>query len=181
MLSILVKSQEFYDEQTQEFVYIKGQNLQLEHSLVSISKWESKWKKPFLSSDYKKTNEEVLDYIRCMTITQNVNPIIYYCLSSKNLKDINDYIDDSMTATWFNSNREKKRSREVLTSELIYFYMFSFRIPKECEKWHLNRLITLIQIFSIKNEPDKKMSKKAIMNRNRELNAQRRKSLGSKG
>lgn len=179
MLTITIPARELFDDQTNEFVYTKAQTLQLEHSLVSISKWESKWHKPFLTKETK-TEEEMRDYIRCMTITQNIDPSVYFGLSRDNLLQIKQYIDDEMTATTF-SNREKKQSRQVITSELIYYWMVSLNIPFECQKWHLNRLLTLIHICDIKNTPAKKMSRRDVMNRNSSLNAARRARLGTRG
>lgn len=146
---------EYYDEVKNEFVYTKEQTLQLEHSLVSLSKWESKWHKPFLSPD-DKSSEEVIDYVKCMTITQNVKPEVYNYLTKGNLEDINNYIDNPMTATTFNSER-KSPSREIITSEIIYYWMITLNIPFECQKWHLNRLLTLIKVCNIKSNPPKKM------------------------
>lgn len=178
MLNIVVPDQEFFNEETQEFFTLKGQTLQLEHSLVSLSKWESKWNKPFLSKN-EKTLKETIDYIRCMTITQNVKPYIYDMLTNENILDINKYIDSPMTATTFNV--QNTPSREIVTSEIIYYWMISLNIPLECQKWHLNRLLTLIRVCNLKNAPSKKMSKKEIMSRNAALNAARRKKLNTKG
>ena len=179
MLTITIPAREMYDDKTNEFLYVKSQTLQLEHSLVSISKWESKWHKPFLTKD-QKSESEMRDYIRCMTITQNIDPNTYLGLTRDNLIAIKNYIDDSMTATTF-SSKEKKNAHQVITSELIYYWMVSLNIPFECQKWHLNRLLTLIHICDIKNTPAKKMSKHDLMNRNRSLNAARRASLGTRG
>lgn len=172
-------SPEGWDEEKQEFVESKTVTLQLEHSLVSLSKWESKWCKPFLSS--KKTDEEIMDYIKCMTITQNVNPLIYNLLTEKNIKEINEYIEAPMTATTFTEPKNGKQSREIVTSELIYFWMITATIPMECQKWHLNRLLTLIRVCNIKNSPPKKRSKRDIMSQNAALNAARRKRLNTRG
>ena len=179
MLKIIVPGIEYYDERTNEFVYYKDQVLQLEHSLVSISKWESTWHKPVLS-DKEKSPEEILDYVRCMTITQNVGPDVYLRLTEQNFLDINSYIENSMTATTF-SNDKRSGGREIITSEIIYYWMISFNIPFECQKWHLNRLLTLIKVCNIKNSPPKKMSKTEMMNRNRALNAARKQQLNTKG
>ena len=183
MLRIVVPSLELFDEEKSEFVHLKEQVLQLEHSLVSLSKWESKWKKPFLGKD-EKTTEETIDYIRCMTITQNVDPSVYLRLTSENIEKINAYINDPMTATTFSRRgpqRTKRLNREVVTSELVYYWMVFYNIPPEYQKWHLNRLLTLIQICTIKNEKQKPRSKKEIMSENAALNAARRKQLGTKG
>lgn len=180
MLTIVVPAREWFDSSTNTFVYTREQKLQLEHSLVSISKWEAKWKKAFLGRE-KKTREQMLDYIRCMTITQNVNPEVYAVLSEQNIEDVTKYIEDEMTATWFSEDKNHRSSREIVTSEIIYYWMVALQIPMKCEKWHLNRLLTLIRVCNIKNEPPKKMGKRSVMNRNRALNAQRRKALGSKG
>ncbi len=178
MLVITVPATEMFNDDTQEFIETKEQVLQLEHSLVSLSKWESKWNKPFLDNK-DKTLAETLDYIKCMTITQNVHDEVYNRLSKSNIEAINNYIDSPMTATTFSDNT--KSSREIITSEVIYYWMISLNIPFECQKWHLNRLLTLIRVCNVKNTPPKKMSKKDIMSRNAALNAARRKKLNSKG
>ncbi len=181
MLQIAIPSHEYYDEAKNEFITVKGQVIQLEHSLVSISKWESKWNKPFLSKD-KKTVEEFLDYVRCMTLTQNVNPMLYKNITKDIADQIMEYIEAPMTATWFNDARgPSRRNSEVITSELIYYWMVALQIPFECQKWHLNRLMTLIRICNIKNAPKKKMSRSEIYSRNAALNAARRKAMGSAG
>lgn len=180
MLQITIPAAELYDETKQEFIYTKEQTLKLEHSLVSLSKWESKWKKPFISKE-NRTVEETIDYIKCMTITQNVDPDIYNYVTNKNIQEVNDYIGDSMTATTFSENGVSRPSKEIITSELIYYWMIAFNIPVEFQKWHLNRLLTLIRVCNIKNQPDKKMSKGDILRRNAELNAARRKQLNTKG
>ena len=180
MLQITIPAVELWDERKQEFVTTKEQTLQLEHSLVSISKWESKWCKPFLSKQ-EKTFEETLDYIKCMTITPNVDPEVYNYLTNKNIEEINNYINAPMTATYFSDDKTVKPSREQITAELIYYWMIALNIPFECQNWHLNRLLTLIKVCNIKNQPPKKISKKEIMRRNAALNAARRKQLNTKG
>jgi hypothetical protein len=180
MLRITIPAVEQWDEAKQEFIYTKEQTLSLEHSLVSISKWESKWCKPFLTKQ-EKTFEETLDYIKCMTLTQNVDPEVYNYLTNENIKEINEYIGAPMTATYFSDEKTSKTSREQVTAELIYYWMIAFNIPFECQKWHLNRLLTLIKVCNIKNQPPKKRSKKDIMSRNAALNAARRKRLNTKG
>lgn len=180
MLTITIPETELWDETREEYIYTKRQTLQLEHSLVSISKWEGKWCKPFLSSN-DKTLEETIDYIKCMTVTPNVKPEIYRCLSGENIEEINKYIAAPMTATWFSEDKTARPSREVITSEIIYYWMVALNIPFECQKWHLNRLLTLIKVCDRKNQPPKKMGKNAIMSRNAALNAARRKKTGSKG
>ena len=180
MLNITIPKQELYDEENNEFINLPEKTICLEHSLVSVSKWESKWKKPFLSKE-PKTVEETIDYIKCMTITQNVDDKVYNYLSKKNIEDINKYIDDSMTATTFYDTRKNTGRQENITSELIYFWMISLNIPMECQKWHLNRLLTLIKICNIKNDSGKKMSRSEINSRNAALNAARRKKLNTRG
>ena len=180
MLQITVPATEQWDESKQEFVHMKEQTLQLEHSLVSLSKWESKWCKSFFSNQ-EKTYEETIDYIKCMTLTQNVKNEVYYCLSDENIAQINRYIESPMTATYFSDSRNGKPNRERITSELIYYSMIALNIPFECQKWHLNRLLTLIKVCNIKNQPPKKMSRREIMNRNAALNAARRKQLNTRG
>ena len=180
MLQITIPAREMWDEQNNEFVYTNEQTLQLEHSLISLSKWESKWNKPFLSKE-SKTYEETLDYVKCMTLTQKVSPEIYANLTDENMRDIQRYIEAPMTATTFSEEKNTKGNREIVTSELIYYWMIALGIPMECEKWHLNRLLTLVRVCNIKNSPPKKMGKNAIMSRNASLNAARRKRLNSKG
>jgi len=180
MLQITIPAVELWDERKQEFITTKEQTLQLEHSLVSISKWESKWCKPFLSKQ-EKTFEETLDYIKCMTITPNVDPEVYNYLTNENIEEINNYINAPMTATYFSDDKTVKPSREQITAELIYYWMIALNIPFECQNWHLNRLLTLIKVCNIKNQPPKKISKKEIMRRNAALNAARRKQLNTKG
>ena len=180
MLQITVPATEIFDEVTSEFISTKEQTLHLEHSLVSISKWESKWEKPFLKKE-DRTEEEVVDYIKCMTLTQNVNPDVYKCLTKDNLDEIDKYINAQMTATWFSEDKTGKKSREIITSEIIYYWMISLNIPFECQKWHLNRLLTLIRVCDLKNAPPKKMSKSELLRRNRQLNEARKKAANSNG
>lgn len=179
MLSLSVPARDFYDEVTEEFFYTKECTLQLEHSLVSLSKWESKWHKPFLST--KKTVAETIDYVRCMTITQNVDPNIYLSLGNKHITEVVNYIEGPMTATTFPTESSKATNKEIVTAELIYYWMIAFNIPFECQKWHLNRLITLINVCNIKNQPQKKMNRQEIIQRNKALNAARRQQLNTKG
>lgn len=179
-IKIRIPQQELFNEETNEFFTVKETNLTLEHSLVSISKWESKWHIPYLSNN-EKTPEQVIDYLRCMTITQNVNPEIYNYIPMDEVIRIKEYIEDPMTATTITKQEGKGRSRKVLTSELIYFYMFSYNIPIDMEKWHLNRLLMLIDVFNEENKPKKKMSKQQVMSRNASLNAARRAQLNSLG
>lgn len=181
MLIITIPAIEGFDDEKEEFVILaKEQTLQLEHSLVSLSKWESKWCKAFLSKE-EKTLEETIDYIKCMTITQNVNPDVYSRLSKENIQAINKYIEAPMTATTFYNDNQKGRSKETVTSELIYYWMISLNIPMECQKWHLNRLLTLIRVCNVKNSPPKKMSRREIMSRNAALNTARKKQLNTNG
>ena len=182
MLRITIPgSKELWDERKQEFIPpTEPRTIQLEHSLVSLSKWESTWNKAFLSSK-EKTNEETIDYIRCMTITQNVDSAIYYRLSRDNIQQINDYIAAPMTATYFRDDKIMGHSRDTITAELIYYWMIALNIPFECQKWHLNRLFALIKVCSIKSGPQKKMSKSEIARQQAELNAARRKKYHTKG
>ena len=180
MLQIVIPSSERWDESREEFVYGKEQRIQLEHSLVSISKWESKWHKAFLGKK-EKTEQEVLDYIRCMTVTPKVDPSVYQRLSHSNINAVTDYINDQISATYINSPDDESIGSETITSELIYYWMISFRIPAEFEKWHLNRLLKLIKICQIKTVPAKKLSPRAILERNIALNEKRKKELNTKG
>ena len=180
MLVITIPAIEAFDDEKQEFIaFKKEQTLQLEHSLVSLSKWESKWHKPFLKNEM--TFEETLYYVKCMTITPNVDNDVYTRLTRKNFEEINKYIEDPMTATTFYELGPKKPNNETVTSELIYYWMIALNIPMECQKWHLNRLLTLIRVCNIKNTPPKKMSRKETMNRNAALNAARKKQFNTTG
>lgn len=177
---IVVPKLELWDSKNQRFIYTKECRFTIEHSLVSLSKWEAKWHKPFLG-DAKKSTEEILDYIKCMTITQNVDPDIYKHLTVENFKQVNDYIDDPMTATWFSEKEPKMRSRKVITNEVIYYWMVAYNIPFECQKWHLNRLLTLIKVCNEENKPKKKSSANDIYRRNSELNEARLAKFKTKG
>lgn len=179
MLKITVPATELWDNEREVFIKTKEQTLALEHSLVSVSKWEAKWEKPFLTNK-EKSAEEIIDYIRCMTLTQNVDPMVYKSLTSDNFNAVREYIDAPMTATTF-SNNGPAGHRETVTSELIYYWMIALNIPVEFQKWHLNRLITLIRICNIKNSPQKKMSKAQTASQYRALNEARRKANHSKG
>lgn len=183
MLQITIPAAEYYDDSKGEFINVPSQTLMLEHSLLSISKWEAKWKKPFLVDNPPKTEEETIDYIRCMTINhRTVDPRCYMGLTKELYEQIADYINDPMTATTFSNNQRQNGSkRQIITSELLYYDMTVCNIPFECEKWHLNRLLTLINICAIKNQPQKKMKKSEISKRNRALNAQRRAALNTSG
>ena len=182
MIRILLPEKELYDEVNNKFVYLPSRELILEHSLVSISKWESKWHKSFLNTDDKRF-DEVMDYIKCMCVEELEDENDLYRLSEENVSDINAYIQDSMTATTFSdfSDNKNAKSREIITSEIIYYWMIANNIPFECQYWHLNKLLTLIKVCSIKNSPEKKMSTSEILSRNKALNAARRKKMNSKG
>lgn len=171
---------EEWDPVKEEFIEPPKKSLELEHSLVSLSKWEMKWKRPFFS-DEDKSYEEIIDYIKCMTLSKNVDQSVYDHLTTENVEEIKGYINDPMTATTFTERGPKKASREIITSEIIYYWMVSFNIPFECQKWHLNRLMTLIRVCSIKNSPPKKMSKSEILRQNAALNAARRKQHNTRG
>lgn len=180
MLKMLIKGVDYWDEAEERFIKTKDTELCLEHSLVSVSKWESKWHKHFIGND-NLTQEMLVDYVRCMTLTQNVNPEVYYAITDDQYGQIKEYISDSMTATWFSESTEKKYSRDIITSEIVYYWMIALQIPFECQKWHLNRLLTLIRVCNEKNQPEKKMSQSEVMRRNREINEARRRALNSKG
>ena len=188
MLKITVPGVELFDPETGLIYTTKETTLALEHSLVSLSKWESKWKIPFLSSGSgpasakrQLTQEQLLDYIRCMTLTQNVDPMVYRSLTRENLNDIMKYIEDPMTATTINPQQQKRGKQRVVTSELIYYWMTALNIPSEYQKWHLNRLLTMIQVASIEKEPPKKIDPKSVMRQNHSLNAARRAKHHTKG
>lgn len=179
MLTIVIPENELFDQRANEFITIKEQTLVMEHSLVSVAKWESKWKKSFLNSR-ERTWEETIDYYRCMTITKNVNPIVFRNIDSDSAKQIQKYIEDPMTATTFREQGPSGR-QEIITAEIIYYWMVSYNIPFECQKWHLNRLLALINVCGIKASPEKKMSQQEVYAQNRNLNELRKKQLHSKG
>lgn len=173
MLELEVKGKEYYNEITNEFIEIPSCTLKLEHSLASLSEWESKWNKPFIS-DKPKTIEETIDYIKCMTLNRNnVYPLIYNSLTQSDLNTIYDYMDSKQTATWFNDRERSSPNRDVITAEIIYYWLVSFRIPFECQYWHLNKLLTLIRVCDIKNKPPKKMSKQEAARQRMALNNKR--------
>lgn len=182
-LEIEIPSREYFDEVQERFAKVKGRKIRLMHSLVSVSKWEAKWHKPFLDRK-EKTYEEWLDYVRCMTVTSDVDPELYYFIPQSEIEKINKYLEDPMTATWFSNKQRngRKGSSEVVTSEIIYWQMIQSEIPIDpCEKWPLNRLLTLIRVCNEKNAPGQKMSNKDILRQNRALNAARRAKSGSRG
>lgn len=180
MLTLTIPDMEYYNEETSEFITIKSQTLHLEHSLISVSKWESKWKIPFLSNE-RKTNSQLLDYIACMAVGQFDERVVQ-ALTEAQLDEINTYINDSMTATWFSDKgKHPVNKKQVVTSEVIYYDMIALQIPFECQKWHLNRLLTLIRVCQEKNKPPKKMSKNALRKRNSALNAARRNQYNTSG
>jgi len=181
MLEIRVPKVELYDESLEEFTYIRGQILKLEHSLVSLAKWESIWSKAFLSPKLKMSPAETMSYIRCMTITQNVNPVIFDQIYRTKLQAVYAYIERPMSATVFRKTETPRVHRESITAELIYYWMTVFAIPFTCEKWHLNRLLTLINVCNIKQQPKKKMSMAALHRRNHDLNRQRLDALKTTG
>lgn len=189
--TVVIKAKEFFNEETRKFINVKETTLVLEHSLISISKWEAKYKKPFLVDKSMDNIEKVIFYLKCMTISpQNVDDMVYYAIDKETMEEIMDYINDPMTATWFGEDKDpknKNRKKEIMTSEVIYWQMSALQIPWECQKWHLNRLLTLIRVCGLKNEEqygddkNKKMSKADLLKRNAVLNAQRRAKLGTKG
>lgn len=181
MLILKIPEQEYYNNATGEFVNCRACTLKLEHSLVSISKWESKWKKPFLT-EKELTAAEFTDYIRCMTINQDVPDEVFSLLGYDNVKKIEEYIMDPATATTIVDRRKGngRRNAETPTSELIYYWMVSNGIPFECEKWRLNRLLTLIKICNAKGTPQQ-MSRNEVLAMNSALNKQRRAAMGSQG
>lgn len=180
MLRIIIDGDESFNDDTQTFGTINDVVVELEHSLVSLSKWESKHQKPFLSTGAK-TADEIFDYLKTMVVTPNLDLDVLYRCSQKNLDAIQEYIDSSQSATTFGSMPEHRGPGEVITSELIYYWVVSFNIPFECETWHLNRLFSLIRICNIKNSKSKKMPRNEIAQRNRDLNAKRKAELGTTG
>lgn len=181
MLTLVIPDQERWSDELNRFFYTKGATIQMEHNLVALAKWESKWHKPFISSE-SLTMTEYLDYLRCMTVTEGVDPNVFYNLTDENMRQIKEYMDDPMTATWFREEENNKgKSKKVITAEVIYGWMVGLEIPFECQYWHLNRLMTLIRVVNTNNQPEKKMSMRDRYSRNTALNAARRKKLGTHG
>lgn len=182
MLTIPVDGQELYDDATGNFIYIKPVTLQLEHSLISVRKWESKWKKSFISKKEPLNPKEFIDYVRCMTINQNVDPNTYLALTPAQLKEISEYMTDEHTATTITDRRPRVQNRrEIITCEQIYAQMVECGIDFACEKWHLNQLLTLIRICYMKHIPQQKMGLDSIYAQNKSLNDARRRRLHSRG
>ena len=181
MLTLKTQDVETFNNSEEQFDTIPGRTIRLEHSLVSVSKWERRWRKPFLTVD-EKTPEEILDYIRAMTITQNVPEEFYSILPKASINEVIQYINNPMTATTF-SDSTNRPNREIITAEIMYFWVITFNIPIECQKWHLNRLLTLIKVCSIKNNPkgQHKIDKEGSRVRKRRLNAERRAKFNSNG
>ena len=182
MLIIEIPGGEFWDDNKEEFIYSSPTTLRLEHSLVAVSKWESKWHKPFFSSNKKeeKTTEEILDYIRCMSL-DDVSLDVLKNLKKEQFEKISDYINDPHTATTINDKNRRPGKRTVITAEVIYYQMISFGIPFECQHWHINNLFMLIRVCESYNKPPKKMSQRDILSQNAALNAARRRAMGSSG
>ena len=183
MLVLVIPDTEFLDTEHRKFVTRRGATLHLEHSLISVSKWESIHQKAFLGKA-PKTLDETIDYVRCMTLDKNVPDYVYNCITNENIQAVNDYIANPYSATKFFDSRHsgaKSQSQGTMTSEIIYYLMFAYGIPKECEKWHLNRLLTLLRVFDLKSNPQKKMSRRDLAAQNRRLNEERRKKLHTKG
>jgi hypothetical protein len=180
MLKLTVLETEYFDEAKQEFAMQGGSVIELEHSLASLSLWESKWEEPFLS-ERNKSHEEIVDYIRCMCLDPNIPPEVFSNLSQAHFDKVNEYINAKMTATFFNDSPHAPKSKETITAELIYYWMTVFQIPFECETWHLNKLFTLIKICNMKSAKPKKMSSRELAARNRELNNKRRAEMGTTG
>lgn len=180
MLTVTIPDKEFFDESHSKFVKMEGGSFEIEHSLAAIAKWEAKWGTPFLSKP-QKTVEESLDYIRCMTVTPNVNPDLYFRIDNAIMKQINDYIESKQTATTIRRMGSQKQNREIVTSEVIYYWMVAANIPPEYDKWHLNRLLTLIEVYSVKSGPQKKMGRKEALAQQRALNESRKAKYKTKG
>lgn len=183
MLKITVNGPEFYNQETEEFEYPQSFEVELEHSLASVSKWESIHEKPFLDNDAK-TREERLSYVQCMSFSREISPEELLVLGSEEMDRIGAYIESKQTATRFAEMPKKPGPIKIITAEVIYYWMVSFNIPFECEHWHLNRLLTLIRVCgseTAKHKPASKSEKRDAMKRMRELNEQRKAQLGTRG
>lgn len=183
MLHLLIPERDLWDPVREIFIHVDEVSIDLEHSLAAVSKWEAKWHIPFHDDRKEKTFEQNIDYIRCMCLTENVDPNLFYCITEENVKEIMDYIGDSNTATWFNdTNKRRTGKREIITAEIIYYWMTTYNIPSEYEHWHLNKLMTLLRVCAEKNNPDKKKTKGVDMAaQRRALNAARRQKYKTRG
>lgn len=184
MLTIVVPGVDSFNNETNTFETVGDVTLQLEHSLASLSKWETEWQTPFLTKQ-EKTSEQTLSYIQAMTLTPDVDPEVFRRLSNDNYEAIREYIQAKMTATWF-AEVNQPPNREIITAEIIYYWMFSMQIPIDCENWHLNRLLTLIRVFDAKNQKHQtnqrpKRSAAAIAAERRQINAANRAKYNSRG
>lgn len=182
MLRLDIAIPEKWDSIKNEFVSGEIVKLKLEHSLVSVAEWECKWHKPFLSTK-EKTDLELLDYIRCMTLSpEDPDPEIYSYLTNDDFKKIGAYISDPMTAAWFNKNQKEQRGSEQITNETIYYWMITLGIPSEYQYWHLNRLLTLIKVCGLKNQGSAKhkLTSSDLASR-AELNNLRKKKFNTRG
>lgn len=180
MLIITVPGVESFDDKSQEFVTVGEVQLELEHSLISLSKWESTFEKPFLGEE-EKTTEETIGYVKAMLLTPDIPPEVFSRFSQENYNQLNEYIAKKMTATWFREMPQSRSRGEVITAELIYYWMIALNIPFECQHWHLNRLFTLIKVCNQKNSPQKKMGRREAAAQQRSLNQQRKQQLGTAG
>jgi hypothetical protein len=180
MLKLVIEGTEYYNQETETFETVGDVVLMLEHSLVSVSKWESKFEKPFLTKD-NKTTEEVLFYVEAMILTPNYPEGIINSFTQKSIDAVNNYIESKQSATTFGKMPEQRSRGEIITSELIYYWMVAFNIPFECQHWHLNRLLALVRICNIKASKPKKMGRTELLQRNRQLNEQRKAELGTRG
>lgn len=184
-LTVVIPAEDRWDPKTKKFVTLTNDyELTLEHSLLSISKWEQKWHKPFLDDRSNKTYEETCDYIRCMTITQHIPSEVYNHIPDDVINQVNQYIDDPATASWFNeSNSNNKgigKDGSIVTNEIVYYWMIELGIPESYQKWHFNHLMTLIKVIDIKrgeNDPKNKMSQNEVLMQQARLNKQRRAAL----
>ena len=179
MLEITVPANEIYLPGENRFVAVPSCTLTLEHSLISIAKWESKWHIPYLNAK-KRSRAQEFDYIRCMAVGPVKNEYVFLVLTPENIAQIRAYMEESMTATTF-SKGQRSISREVVTAETLYCRMFANNIPMECQKWHLNRLLTLIRVCDAKNGPKSKMTKRQTAAHYAEQNALRRAKYNSRG
>lgn len=187
MITITVPKREVFDTENQIFYRVDHETtIQLEHSLISLQKWESKWHVPFLYDKTQKTFEQTIDYIRCMCVTPNVKEDVFYCIPPSEMQRISEYIHDPMTATWFRDDKKNqdplnKPKKEIVTAEIIYYWMITLNIPSEYKKWHLNQLLTLIRVINVKNTPQKKRPRREILEEYKAINEENKKKFNTKG
>ena len=178
MLQLKLPKIRLFKEATEEYVYYEPLTVKLEHSLISIQRWESKWHKSFLSAE-SLTQEELFDYIRCMSLNPDIDPTFVSRLTPDDFNKIREYMNEPMTATVIHRSKPRGGRPPIITAELIYYWMTAYNIPFECSKWHIKQLLTLVEVCSVKSNPGGKTRGTAA--ERAAMNKARRAKTGSKG